>query len=225
MTSRIELTPPLGFSTLTPIPSSNELPPITVSTFTTTTLENTSLNNRVSTSANPDTMIFPTFVEANYEILESLLRERQKQICNEDLRTELEYFSKDYEEEREMEPIPCLTSGLPEDVENKTLQIILELHFFKSSLFDLCIHHSSNLFSNPSYQQSNHIVSDYSHHFQLAIYSGVVSPLATRKVHVHAINGFDMPLPVAVCSGLVNPLAPRKGKFHGGLITISTLCT
>ncbi|GJY80090.1 hypothetical protein Tco_0492841 [Tanacetum coccineum] len=39
-----------------------------------------------------------------------------------------------------------------------------------------------------------------------------------------AINGFDMPLPVAVCSGLVNPLAPRKGKFHGGLITISTLC-
>ncbi|GJT68515.1 hypothetical protein Tco_1019995 [Tanacetum coccineum] len=46
--------------------------------------------------------------------------------------------------------------------------------------------------------------------YQLAIYSGVVSPLATRKVHVHAINGFDMPLPVAVCSGLVNPLAPRK---------------
>ncbi|GJU74693.1 hypothetical protein Tco_1266098 [Tanacetum coccineum] len=60
---------------------------------------------------------------------------------------------------------------------------------------------------------------------QLAINSGVVSPLATRKVHVHAMNGFEMPLPVAVCSGLVNPLAPRKGKFHGGLITISTLCT
>ncbi|GJU08945.1 hypothetical protein Tco_1125375 [Tanacetum coccineum] len=56
--------------------------------------------------------------------------------------------------------------------------------------------------------------------FQLAIYSGVVSPLATRK-----LNRIDMPLPVAVCSGLVNPLAPRKGKFHGGLITISTLCT
>ncbi|GJW05778.1 hypothetical protein Tco_1568201 [Tanacetum coccineum] len=46
--------------------------------------------------------------------------------------------------------------------------------------------------------------------YQLAINSGVVSPLATRKVYVHAINGFDMPLPVAVCSGLVNPLAPRK---------------
>ncbi|GJU09913.1 hypothetical protein Tco_1132309 [Tanacetum coccineum] len=43
--------------------------------------------------------------------------------------------------------------------------------------------------------------------------------------HQKAINGFDMPLPVAVCSGLVNPLAPRKGKFHGGLITMSTLCT
>ncbi|GJU14146.1 putative nucleotidyltransferase, ribonuclease H [Tanacetum coccineum] len=43
--------------------------------------------------------------------------------------------------------------------------------------------------------------------------------------HQKAINGFDMPLPVAVCSGLVNPLAPKKGKFHGGLITMSTLCT
>ncbi|GJQ91959.1 hypothetical protein Tco_0003098 [Tanacetum coccineum] len=40
-----------------------------------------------------------------------------------------------------------------------------------------------------------------------------------------AINGFDMPLPVAVCSRLVNPLAPRKGKFHGGLMTMSTLST
>ncbi|GJS53276.1 hypothetical protein Tco_0626638 [Tanacetum coccineum] len=48
--------------------------------------------------------------------------------------------------------------------------------------------------------------------YQLAINSGVVSPLATRKVHVHAMNGFEMPLPVAVCSGLVNPLAPRKGE-------------
>ncbi|GKC73343.1 hypothetical protein Tco_1119226, partial [Tanacetum coccineum] len=45
-------------------------------------------------------------VEANYEILESLLRERRRQIRNEDLRTELEYFSKDYDEEREMEPRP-----------------------------------------------------------------------------------------------------------------------
>ncbi|GJT52128.1 hypothetical protein Tco_0978285 [Tanacetum coccineum] len=43
--------------------------------------------------------------------------------------------------------------------------------------------------------------------------------------HQKAINGFDMPLPVAVCSGLVNPLAPRKGKFHGGLMTLSTLYT
>ncbi|GJS39704.1 hypothetical protein Tco_0564747 [Tanacetum coccineum] len=79
----------------------------------------------------------------------------------------------------------CLQFELPEDVVNKTLRIILELQFFKSSPFDLCSNYSSKLFSNPSYQQSNHIVLDYSHHFQLAIYSGVVSPLATRKVHVH----------------------------------------
>ncbi|GKC59971.1 hypothetical protein Tco_1087569 [Tanacetum coccineum] len=37
-------------------------------------------------------MISPAFMEANYEILESLLRERQRQIRNEDLCTELEYF-------------------------------------------------------------------------------------------------------------------------------------
>ncbi|GJS70479.1 hypothetical protein Tco_0703320 [Tanacetum coccineum] len=51
-------------------------------------------------------MISPAFVEANYEILESLLRERRRQIRNEDLRTELKYFSEDYDEEREMEPRP-----------------------------------------------------------------------------------------------------------------------
>ncbi|GJX25803.1 reverse transcriptase domain-containing protein, partial [Tanacetum coccineum] len=43
---------------------------------------------------------------ANYKILESLLRERRRKIRNEDLRTELEYFSEDYDEEREMEPRP-----------------------------------------------------------------------------------------------------------------------
>ncbi|GJY27792.1 hypothetical protein Tco_0403559 [Tanacetum coccineum] len=51
-------------------------------------------------------MISPSFVEANYEVLESLLRERQRQIRNKDLRTELEYFSEDCDEEREMEPRP-----------------------------------------------------------------------------------------------------------------------
>ncbi|GJU40946.1 reverse transcriptase domain-containing protein [Tanacetum coccineum] len=59
-----------------------------------------------STSTNPNPTISPAFVEANYEILESLLRERRRPIHNEDLRTELEYFSEDYDEEREMEPRP-----------------------------------------------------------------------------------------------------------------------
>ncbi|GKD90908.1 hypothetical protein Tco_1366415, partial [Tanacetum coccineum] len=106
MTSGREMTPPPGFSALTPKPSSNELPPITVSTFTATAPENTPLNNRASTLANPDPMISPAFVEANYEILESLLRERRKQIRNEERHTELEYFSEDHDEEREMEPRP-----------------------------------------------------------------------------------------------------------------------
>nr|GEU35727.1 reverse transcriptase domain-containing protein [Tanacetum cinerariifolium] len=63
------MTPPLGFSTLTPIPgaNANELPPITVSTFIATSPENTPLTHRASTYANPDPMINPAFVEANYE--------------------------------------------------------------------------------------------------------------------------------------------------------------
>ncbi|GJZ05133.1 hypothetical protein Tco_0538408 [Tanacetum coccineum] len=59
-------------------------------------------------------MISPDFVEANYEILESLLRERRKHIRNKDLRTELEYFSEDYDEETEMEPRPiCIRETTP----------------------------------------------------------------------------------------------------------------
>nr|GFC98161.1 hypothetical protein [Tanacetum cinerariifolium] len=100
------MTPPLGFSTLTPRHSSNELPPITVSTFTAITAENTSLNNRASTSAKPDLMISHAFIEANYEILKSLLGERQMQIRNKGLRTKLKYFSKECDEEREMESRP-----------------------------------------------------------------------------------------------------------------------
>ncbi|GJW44980.1 reverse transcriptase domain-containing protein [Tanacetum coccineum] len=69
------MTSPLSFSTLTPIPGPNELPPITTSVFTVITPENTPHTHRVSTSANPNPMISPAFVEANYEILESLLRE------------------------------------------------------------------------------------------------------------------------------------------------------
>ncbi|GKE17201.1 hypothetical protein Tco_1424778 [Tanacetum coccineum] len=89
------MTPPLGFSTVTPLPDPNtsELPLITTSTFTTRTPENTPLTNRASTSNNRDPMINPAFVEANYEVLESLLRERRRQRCNEDLNTELEYFT------------------------------------------------------------------------------------------------------------------------------------
>ncbi|GJR34833.1 hypothetical protein Tco_1210517 [Tanacetum coccineum] len=50
---------------------------------------------------------------------------------------------------------------LPEDVVNKTLRIILEFQFFKSSLFDLCSNYSSKLFSNTSYQQHLNSYIDY----------------------------------------------------------------
>ncbi|GJX41919.1 hypothetical protein Tco_0256909 [Tanacetum coccineum] len=97
MTNGREESPPPGFSTLTPLPGPNvgELPPITVSTFTARTLENTPLANHASTLANPNPAISPAFIEANYEVLESLLRERRRQMHNKDLRTELEYYSEE----------------------------------------------------------------------------------------------------------------------------------
>nr|GEU51346.1 hypothetical protein [Tanacetum cinerariifolium] len=46
-------------------------------------------------------------VKANYEVLESLLTEQRRQMRNQDLRTELEYYGEEYDEEREMEPRPA----------------------------------------------------------------------------------------------------------------------
>ncbi|GKE16194.1 hypothetical protein Tco_1423771, partial [Tanacetum coccineum] len=91
-----EITPPSGFSTI----------PITTTMFVATTPRNTPMVYRASTSANPNPVISLAFVKANYEALESLLRDRRRQIRNNDLRTELEYFNEDYNEEREMEPRP-----------------------------------------------------------------------------------------------------------------------
>nr|GEY15027.1 hypothetical protein [Tanacetum cinerariifolium] len=54
-------------------------------------------------TTNPNTTISSAFVEATYKILESLLKERRSQIRNKDLRTQLEYFNEDYDDEREME--------------------------------------------------------------------------------------------------------------------------
>ncbi|GJU85985.1 hypothetical protein Tco_1293531 [Tanacetum coccineum] len=137
---------------------------------------------------------------------------------------------------------------LSEDVVNRILQVILDLQHFKSSLLifaatilqiSSAIHHLSNI--------DNMYIKSYSFSLFSSL-PGVLTPVRGESLkilngfdvslpvshslwssqsfgHQKAINGFDMPLPVAVCSGLVNPLAPRKGKFHGGLITMSTLCT
>ncbi|GJS93169.1 hypothetical protein Tco_0800137 [Tanacetum coccineum] len=74
--------------------------------------ENTPLANRTSTSANPDPVISPAFVEANYEVLESLLRDQRRQTCNEDLHSELDYYSEESDKERAMEP--RLNSRMPQ---------------------------------------------------------------------------------------------------------------
>ncbi|GJU75009.1 hypothetical protein Tco_1266414 [Tanacetum coccineum] len=75
------MTPPPGFSTPPQIPNINtsERPPVTTTVFAATTPENTPFAYRASISANPNPMISPDFVKANYE---------------------------DYDEEREMEPRP-----------------------------------------------------------------------------------------------------------------------
>nr|GEY75237.1 hypothetical protein [Tanacetum cinerariifolium] len=101
MTYEREITPPQ-----IPNNTTSGRPHVTTTVFAATTPENTPFAYRASTSANLNPMISPAFVEANYEVLESLLRERQRQIRNEDLRTKLEYFSEDYDEERKMEPRP-----------------------------------------------------------------------------------------------------------------------
>ncbi|GJV44052.1 hypothetical protein Tco_1428588 [Tanacetum coccineum] len=77
MTNGRETTPPPGFSTPPQIPNINtsERPPMTTTVFSATTPENTPFAYRAFTSANPNPMISPAFVEANYEVLESLLRE------------------------------------------------------------------------------------------------------------------------------------------------------
>ncbi|GKD25529.1 hypothetical protein Tco_1231743 [Tanacetum coccineum] len=95
MTSGREITPLPGFLAV----------PITTTMFAATTPENTPLAYRVSISTNPNLVIILAFMEANYETLESLLRDRRRQMRNNDLRTKLEYFSEDYDEEREMEPL------------------------------------------------------------------------------------------------------------------------
>ncbi|GKA45202.1 hypothetical protein Tco_0737998 [Tanacetum coccineum] len=43
----------------------------------------------------------------------------------------------------------CLPFELPEDVVNKTIQIILELQLFRLSLIDLCCHSSLKTFQQP----------------------------------------------------------------------------
>ncbi|GJZ68428.1 hypothetical protein Tco_0631668 [Tanacetum coccineum] len=55
-----------------------ELPSIIAFTFTTKSPKNTSLTNRASTLSNPNPVISLDFVEANYEVLESLLRKRRR---------------------------------------------------------------------------------------------------------------------------------------------------
>ncbi|GJZ96019.1 hypothetical protein Tco_0668353 [Tanacetum coccineum] len=98
-------------------------PPVTTTVFTATTPENTPFAYCASTSANPNPMISLAFIQGIYEVLKSLLRERRRQIRNEDLRNELEYFSENYNKEREMEPRPGLTRKITPPLRSRSLEV------------------------------------------------------------------------------------------------------
>nr|GEV98959.1 retrovirus-related Pol polyprotein from transposon TNT 1-94 [Tanacetum cinerariifolium] len=85
-----------GTATISPVQTKPI--PTTTTMFAATTPENMPLDYRASTSANPNPVISLAFMEANYETLESLLRDRHRQMRNNNLRIELEYFSEDYDE-------------------------------------------------------------------------------------------------------------------------------
>ncbi|GKC69408.1 hypothetical protein Tco_1115291 [Tanacetum coccineum] len=88
--------------------------------FTTRSLHETPLANRPSTSAILNCVISPAFVEANYEALESLLRDQRRQVRNEEFCAELEYSGEKYDEEIYMEPMPTRTTNGWELVERES---------------------------------------------------------------------------------------------------------
>ncbi|GKB31339.1 hypothetical protein Tco_0870740 [Tanacetum coccineum] len=78
----IQTTPPLGFSIPPHIHNINttERPLVTTTVFAATTPENMTFAYRASTSTDPAPVINPAFVEANYKILKSLLRDRRREV-------------------------------------------------------------------------------------------------------------------------------------------------
>ncbi|GJZ39628.1 hypothetical protein Tco_0586191 [Tanacetum coccineum] len=74
--------PSPDFSTPPHIPNANtnERPLVTTTVFTATTPGNTAFAYRASTLTDPTPMISPAFIEVNYEILESLLRDRRREV-------------------------------------------------------------------------------------------------------------------------------------------------
>ncbi|GJS25413.1 hypothetical protein Tco_0454045 [Tanacetum coccineum] len=108
MTSGREYTPPSGFSTLTQLPNTNtnDLPSIIASTLTTRSHPVTHPLHRASTLANPEPVISPAFIEANFKTLESLMKDYRRQAQDEGFQRELEYSSEEYDEEIEAKPRP-----------------------------------------------------------------------------------------------------------------------
>nr|GEV43614.1 hypothetical protein [Tanacetum cinerariifolium] len=109
MTNGREMTPPLVFSTPPHISNinTNERPPVNTTVFVATTPGNKPFAYRASSLTIPTPMISPAFIEANYKILKSILRDRQRQICNKGKEAEPEGISRVTDlqklEERKME--------------------------------------------------------------------------------------------------------------------------
>ncbi|GKA97833.1 hypothetical protein Tco_0825727 [Tanacetum coccineum] len=72
-----------GTATISPIQTKPI--PITTTMFSATTPENKPMDYHASTSANPNLVISSNFIEANYEALESILRDQRRRMRNNDL--------------------------------------------------------------------------------------------------------------------------------------------
>nr|GEW48427.1 reverse transcriptase domain-containing protein [Tanacetum cinerariifolium] len=67
--------------------------PITASAFTTRSHPGTPHIHRASTSAHSQPVISPAFVKANFETIESLMRDYKRKARNEEVQRESKYFS------------------------------------------------------------------------------------------------------------------------------------
>nr|GEV65090.1 reverse transcriptase domain-containing protein [Tanacetum cinerariifolium] len=203
--------------------------------FSPRTPENTPLTNHASILANPNPMISSAFIEANYEVLESILRGRMKQKRNEDLRTELEYFSEEYDEEREMEPrpvrnretTPALRTEFPRDNghQGMSLPSLLGAHLGRSKNCQLLQSSLTSVYGG--HQPFTNIGGNLPHNGLFTDYTGCVTPFVYWIEDYPLPDGLLMPSHVGSYDGKGDPdnyLYLFEGAIHMQKWTMPIAC-